>query len=156
MSIASAAALRAMADRSLNPSYAARRGGLLRRLARRSAPALLRLGRFLQHGFEELAGVAARRLDDVLRRPPGDDLAAAVAAFGAEADHPVRGLDDFEIVLDHDDRVALRNQLVQHLQELLDVVEMQAGGRLVENVERAAGGALRQFLGELDALRLAA
>ena len=33
---------------------------------------------------------------------------------------------------------------------------MQAGGRLVQDVERAAGGALRQFLGELDALGFAA
>jgi hypothetical protein len=45
---------------------------------------------------------------------------------------------------------------VEHLDQLGDVVEVQAGGRLVEDVEGAAGGALRQFLGELDALRLAA
>jgi hypothetical protein len=63
--------------------------------------------------------------------------AAAVAAFGAEVDDPVGGLDDFEIVLDHDDRVALVDQLVQHFEQLGDVVEMQAGGRLVEDVERA-------------------
>ena len=50
----------------------------------------------------------------------------------------------------------LLDQLVQHLEELRHVVEVQAGGRLVEDVERAAGGAARQLLGELDALRLAA
>src|SRR5258708_13009638 len=33
---------------------------------------------------------------------------------------------------------------------------MQAGGRLVQDVERLAGGAPRQLLGELHALRLAA
>jgi hypothetical protein len=38
---------------------------------------------------------------------------------------------------------------------LRDVVEVQAGGRLVEDVERAPGGA-GQLLGQLDALRLAA
>jgi pSer/pThr/pTyr-binding forkhead associated (FHA) protein len=86
----------------------------------------------------------------------GDDLAAAVAAFGAEVDDPVGGLDDFEIVLDHHHRVAVVDQLVQHFQQLAHVVEMQAGGRLVEDVERAAGGAARQFLRQLDALRLAA
>jgi hypothetical protein len=31
---------------------------------------------------------------------------------------------------------------VRHLQEVLDVVEMQAGGRLVQDTEGAAGGAL--------------
>jgi hypothetical protein len=44
-------------------------------------------------------------------------------------------------VLDDDHRVALVDQFVQHFQQLGDVVEVQAGGRLVENVERAAGGA---------------
>ena len=86
-------------------------------------------------------------LRDVLGRARGHDLAAAVAAFGAEVDDPVGGLDDLEIVLDHDHGVALVDQLVQHLQQLRDVVEVQAGRRLVEDVERAAGGALRQLLG---------
>ncbi len=62
----------------------------------------------------------------------------------------------FQVVLDHHHGVALVDQLVQHVEQLGHVVEMQAGGRLVENVERLAGGAARQFLGELDALRLAA
>ena len=88
--------------------------------------------------------------------PDGDDFAAAVAAFGAEVDDPVGGLDDFEIVLDDDHRVALVDQLVQHFEQLRHVVEVQAGGRLVEDVERAAGRLARQLLGELDALRLAA
>ena len=73
--------------------------------------------------------------------PSRDDLAAAVAAFGAKVDHPVGGLDDVQIVLDHDHGVALLDQLVQHLQQLGDVVEVQAGGRLVQDVERAPGRA---------------
>src|SRR6185312_6437678 len=85
-----------------------------------------------------------------------DDLAAAVAALGAEVDHPVRRLDHFEIVLDHHHGVAGVGELVQHLQELGDVVKVQARGWLVEDIQRAAGGALTQLLGELDALRLAA
>jgi hypothetical protein len=45
-------------------------------------------------------------------------VAAAVAAFGAEVDDPVGGLDDVEIVLDHHDRVALVDQFMQHFQQL--------------------------------------
>jgi hypothetical protein len=45
---------------------------------------------------------------------------------------------------------------MQHFQELGDIVEMQAGGRFVENVEGAAGRALGQLLCKLDPLRLAA
>ena len=104
--------------------------------------ALARPPRLRQHRLEERARVAPLHLDHVLGRAGGDDLAAAVAAFGAEVDDPVGGLDDVEIVLDDDDRVALVDQLVQHLEQLGDVVEVEAGGRLVEDVERAAGGAL--------------
>ena len=77
-------------------------------------------------------------LDDVLRAALRDDLAAAVAAFRADVDDPVGGLDDLEVVLDHHHGVALVDELVQHLQQLGHVVEMQAGGGLVEDVERAA------------------
>ncbi len=47
-------------------------------------------------------------------------------------------------------------ELVQHFKQLGDVVEMQARGRLVEDVERATGGALRQLFRQLDALGFAA
>jgi peptide chain release factor 3 len=79
-----------------------------------------------------------------------------LAALGAEVDQPVGGLDDVEVVLDDDDGVAVVAQAVQHLEQHLDVLEVQAGGRLVEDVERAAGVALGQFQRQLDALRLAA
>ena len=92
--------------------------------------------------LEELAGIAPLLAHAVFGRAGEDDLAAAIAAFGPEVDDPVGGLDDFEIVLDDDDRVALVDQLMQHFEQLAHVVEMQAGGRLVEQIEGAAGGAL--------------
>jgi hypothetical protein len=110
----------------------------------------------LQHLLEIVPGVALGRGGDLLGRADGHDLAAGVSAFGAEIDDPVGGLDHFEIVLDHHHGVALVDQLVQHLEQLGHVVEMKPGGRLVENIERAPGGALGQLLGELDPLRLAA
>ena len=76
---------------------------------------------------------------DFLRRAARHDPAAAGAAFGAEVDDPVGRLDDVEIVLDHQHRVAGVDEVVQHLQQQLDVGEVQAGRRLVEQVERAAG-----------------
>ena len=118
----------------------------LRRLRPRP---LARPPRFRQHRLEKRARVAPLHLDQVLRRARGDDLAAAVAALGPEVDDPVGRLDDLEIVLDDDDRVALVDQLVQHLEQLRHVVEVEAGGRLVEDVERAAGGALGEFLESL-------
>ena len=48
------------------------------------------------------------------------------------------------------------DQPAEHAEQLADVLEVQAGGRLVEDVEGAAGRALLQLGGELDPLRLAA
>ena len=93
---------------------------------------------------------------DLLRRAGGHDLPAAGAPFGPEVDDPVGRLDDVEIVLDHQHRVAGIDEVVQHLEQQLDVGEVQAGGRLVEQIERAAGALLDQFAGQLDALGLAA
>src|ERR671930_319330 len=57
----------------------------------------------------------------VSRRAPTRQPAALLAAFGPHVDDPVGGLDDVEIVLDHDDGVALVDQRLQHFEQLPDV-----------------------------------
>ena len=100
----------------------------------------------------------------------GYDLAAAAAAFGAHVDDPVGGFDDVEIVLDDEQRAAAVDELAEGGEELGDVVEVEAGGGLVEDVEGAAAGFGCRFVGgaagdgarggevrgELDALGFAA
>ncbi len=93
---------------------------------------------------------------DLLGRALGDDQPAAGTAFGAHVDDPVGGLDHVEVVLDDDDRVALVDESGQDCQQLADVLEVQTGGGLVQNVDRAPGGALLELAGELHALGLAA
>ena len=93
---------------------------------------------------------------DLLGRARGDDPPAQVAAFRAEVDDPVGRLHDFEIVLDHEHGVARLDESVQHLQQQFDVGEVQSRGRLVEQIEGAAGTFFDQFAGELHALRFAA
>src|SRR3546814_481880 len=97
--------------------------------------------------LQELAGIGAAFLDDLFRRPDGNDFAAARAAFRTDIDDPVGRLDDFQIVLDDDDGISLAHQFVEHFQKLGDIVEMQARRRLVEDIEGAARRTLRQFLG---------
>ena len=79
-------------------------------------------------------------------------------APGPEVDHPVGGLDHVEVVLDEQHRVAGVHQVAEDTQQLVDVVQVQPGGRLVEDVELAAAAprAERQLARDLDALRLAA
>src|SRR5882672_6747284 len=73
---------------------------------------------------------------ELRRGTRADDGAAAFAAFRTEVDDPVGGLYDVEVVLDDYDGIALVPQPVEHVEELRDVVEVQAGGGLVEYVER--------------------
>src|SRR4051812_16456400 len=102
------------------------------------------------------ARVAAVALCDRLGCSLRDDAPAAIAALRPEVDDPVGGLDDIQVVLDHHHGVAGVAQALQHAEQHLDVVEMQAGGRLVQYVERAAGVALAELEGELHPLRFAA
>ena len=72
--------------------------------------------------------------------PVADDLAARVAAFRAEVDDPVGGADHVEVVLDHDQRMAGVDQPAEGLQQLRDVVEVQAGGGFVEQEQGGEDG----------------
>jgi len=140
----------------------------LRRLSLRLLdlpPPRLRLGRgqreigdraALQQRLEIMPRITLLRRRHLLWRAFGHDHSALDATFGAEVDDPVGGLDDVEIMFDHDHAVALLDEPVEDFEELADIVEMEAGGGLVQYVERVAGGAAAEFLGELDALGLAA
>jgi hypothetical protein len=93
----------------------------------------------LQHVLQVAAGVAVLDLRHSLGRAGGDDLAAAVAALGADVDDPVGGFDHVQVVFDHHHRVALSTSSMQHFQQLAHILEVQAGGGFVEDIERAAG-----------------
>src|ERR1700694_4390946 len=105
---------------------------------------------------ESLAGVGPFGAGNEFGRALRDDAAAAFAAFGAEVDDPVGLLDDVEMVLDDEHGVAEIDEALENIEEFSNIVEMEAGGGLVEDVERAAGLALRELAGQLDALRFAA
>ncbi len=95
-------------------------------------------------------------LHDVFRRPRDDDAAAVVAGLGAQVDDPVGRLDHVEVVLDDDHRVAQIDQAIEHVEQLANVVEVQARRRLVEQVQRPPGAGPGQLGRQLDALGLAA
>ena len=105
---------------------------------------------------EGLAGVGLFGAGDEFGRALGDDAAAAFAAFGAEVDDPVGLFDDVEVVLDDEHGVAEIDEALENVEEFSNIVEMEAGGGLVKDVERAARLALGKFAGQLDALGFAA
>src|SRR5580698_2728350 len=84
---------------------------------------------------EELSRVGLRVARDLFGRAGRDDLAALVATLGTEIDEPVGRLDHVEIMLDDDERRAGVEKFAKRSQKFGDVVEVQAGGRLVEDVK---------------------
>src|ERR1700730_9536597 len=89
---------------------------------------------------EPMAGVAGWVGGDLFGCAYGDDLAAAAAAFGAHVDDPVGGFDDVEIVLDDEKGAAAFDEFAEGGEEFGYVVEVEAGGGLVEDVEGSAAG----------------
>src|ERR1700675_1811998 len=101
---------------------------------------------------EKAAGMRLRVAGDLLRRARGDDLPALVAALGAHVDDPVGGFDDVEIVLDDQERSAALLQFAKGREKFGDVVEMQAGRGLVQNIENALIFRAREMRGKFQAL----
>ena len=61
-------------------------------------------------------------------------------------------LHNVEVVLNDDDRIAGIDEFLEHLEQRRYVLEGQAGGGLVEDIERPAGGTLGKLGGQLDPL----
>ena len=57
----------------------------------------------------------------------------------------IRALDDFQIVLDDEHGVARIDKALQNLKELFHIVRVATRGRLVEDIDGAPRGALRQL-----------
>src|SRR5688572_16816993 len=93
---------------------------------------------------------------DLLRSAGGDDLAAGFAALRTQIHDEIRSFDQLKIVLDDDNRVTGICKTIEHFEQLSNILEMKTGRRLIEYIERPAGGSLTQFPRQLDSLRLAA
>src|SRR3989449_10109194 len=94
----------------------------------------------------------------MIRRPPRSTLFPYTTLFRSlrpEVDDVVRRLDDVEVVLDDEDRVASIHEAIEHAEELLDVVEVEPRRRFVHDVEHVARRARAELGGDLEPLRLA-
>src|SRR5262249_13522092 len=78
------------------------------------------------------------------------------AAFGPKIDDVIGTFNDFHIVLDDDDRMALLDQLIERPKQSLDVMKVQPGGGLVEDEQCAGLARFRHMGGEFQTLQLTA
>gem|GEM_PF-5215710 len=104
-------------------------------------------GRFEKGGA---AGVFVLR--DFFRRAGGDNLSALGAGLGADIDYVVGRFDHFDIVLDDNEGVSGLDQAVENAEEPGDVVEVESGGRFVEEKERSFGFGVGEAGGKFEPL----
>src|SRR5439155_8477269 len=104
-------------------------------------------------GREVLAGEGGAAGDELGGRALEDDPTAVVAGAGAEVDDPVGVRHHRLVVRDDVHRLAGVDEPVQQAEQLLDVGEVQTGGRLVEDIGAALIGHVG---GQLEPLPLAA
>ena len=90
-----------------------------------------------------------------LRGAGGHHASAAHAGTGTQVDDVIGAADRVLVVLDHDQGVAGRRQLIQRVEQHRVVARMQADGRLIEHVAHALQ-IRTELRGQADALRLAA
>src|SRR6266487_494043 len=105
---------------------------------------------------QKSSGITFCKIDNRLRRTCSDNLAAPLAPFRSKIDNPVGALDHFQIVLDHDDGISGVAQFHQHLEQLLNIGEMQTGCRLVQYIKCATGRFFRKLSRKFDSLGLSA
>src|SRR6185295_19579448 len=83
---------------------------------------------------QETARVRALAGRDLLRRAGDHHFTARMAAFRAQVDDVVRGLDDIHMMLDCKNRVSGVHQTMQAVEQALDVREMEPRSRFVQNI----------------------
>src|SRR6187401_2669274 len=98
-------------------------------------------------------GERAFRLDELGRRPLEDHPSAVVARSRAHVDHPVGPGDDVEVVLDHDHRPPAFDQPLEQPDKVVDILHVEPGRRLVEDVDL---GVARHLDRQLQTLALTA
>jgi len=110
----------------------------------------------LQHLLEIASGMGCGMFRHLFWRTRHHDLTTLNASFGSKVDDPVGAADHIQVVLNHQDGVTLIHQPLDHIHQLVHVVEAQTRGGLIDQVEGFAGGAPGKFGGELHPLRLTA
>ena len=111
---------------------------------------------YCQFVYQKLPGIAFLAGCNGFRCADAENTSATTSPFRTEIDHMVGAFDDIEVVLDDQHGIALFHQLVDHPHQVLDILEVQSRGGLVQDIEGIAGIAFAELLGQLDPLGLAA
>ena len=109
----------------------------------------------MKEGLEEPSGVAFWNVRHGVRGARSHQGAPVFSAFWAHVDEVVAHLQYIEVVFDDQNSVSLVHELVKHVDEKLNVLEMKARRGLVQNVECASRAYPGEFRRQFHPLCLA-
>lgn len=107
-----------------------------------------------QHFFHILSRIRARVIRYLLRCPAGNHLSAPVSAIRSHINNIICRLNHIQIMLYHHHRIAAVCKPVQYFNQLVHVCKMQAGSRLIQNIDCISRAAFAQLRGQLNPLGL--
>jgi hypothetical protein len=93
--------------------------------------------------------MAAAAPGDLGRSALRHNAATGVAAFGAQVDDPISGLDDIEVMFDNEQGMAGLNEALEGLEQHVHVMEVQTGGGFVKDEQGVVVRARRSTRGRL-------
>ena len=101
----------------------------------------------LQHLIEIPTRVTGGMFSNLFWGARHHDLPSLVSPFWTEVHDPVGTADHIEVVLNHQDRVALVDESLHHIHQLVHIKEAEAGGGLVDQIKGFASGTLGKLGG---------
>src|SRR5258708_19684410 len=105
--------------------------------------------------FQKLTCIGLRTGRDLFGGSLAQYLPTALATLWPQIDHIVSGLNHIQVVLDHQHSMPCIHEAVQAFQQMLNIRQMEARGRLIQNIENLSSPLpLAQFLGQLYPLGL--
>ena len=105
-----------------------------------------------QHPSQVLPRMRTSHFGHLLRSAFSHKQTSRRTSLRPEVDDPIRALDDFHAVLNHQQTVPFVDEALKGVQQEIDIVKMQACGRLIQNEKRRLLASFKQVAHQLEPL----
>lgn len=82
-----------------------------------------------------LSRVGPSAFGDRLRGAGDDQASALMPALWAKVENPIRAFDHIQVMFDHQNRMASVDEAVETIEQALDIGEVQASRRLIQDIQ---------------------
>ena len=91
-------------------------------------------------------------LQESIRTTLVQNSSSPFSSFRPHINNMIGNLDHIKVVLYHQNGIPPVHQFVQNCEQKIDILKMQSGGRLIQDIKSPAGILLGKFSSQLDTL----